>query len=127
MASGSSTRSCGVFQSESSAGRGAGRKGVATYDMNTTPYSRAAADNNMRERVVFASSCPKCGQQRSERGFSRAALLRLLNADHPIEAYCKMCDEFWAISPGERTAIASELHARGTSAPSPGEKPERPA
>jgi len=74
----------------------------------------------MRECIVFSSSCPKCGQPRSERGFSRAALLRLLKADHPIEAYCGMCDEFWVITSGERAAIASELNGRGASACSPG-------
>lgn len=81
----------------------------------------------MHEPIAFASSCPKCGQQRSERGFSRTALLRLLNADHPIEAYCAVCDEFWAVSPGERAALASELNDAGTNASSPREKAERPS
>jgi hypothetical protein len=38
--------------------------------------------------------------------FSRAALGRLLNGGHPIEAYCVTCDEFWAISSRERAALA---------------------
>jgi hypothetical protein len=45
--------------------------------------------------------------QQTQRGFSRAALNRLLSAGHPIEAYCVTCDDFWAINPGERAALAA--------------------
>jgi hypothetical protein len=38
-------------------------------------------------------------------GYARRALLRLLNTDSQVEAYCAECDEFWSISPQERHAI----------------------
>ena len=127
MASGISRRSRGVLQSESSGALRAGRTRAAAHAANTTSHSRPGTDKNMHETIAFASSCPKCRQERSERGFSRAALLRLLNADHPIEAYCGMCDEFWCISPEERAAIASQLNGRGTRAPLPRENAGRHA
>lgn len=67
------------------------------------------ADNLMHESIPFTSTCPKCQAQQAQRGFSLAALGRLLNGGHPIEAYCVTCDEFWAISPRERAALASGL------------------
>ena len=67
------------------------------------------ADNRMHESIPFTSTCPKCQVQQTQRGFSRAALGRLLNNGHPIEAYCVTCDEFWAISPRERAALAAGL------------------
>ena len=63
----------------------------------------------MHESIPFTSTCPKCQVQQSQRGFSRAALGRLLNGGHPIEAYCVTCDEFWAISPRERAVLAVGL------------------
>jgi len=48
----------------------------------------------MHESVPFTSTCPKCQVHQTQRGFSRAALGRLLNNGHPIEAYCMACDEF---------------------------------
>lgn len=68
------------------------------------------ADNYKRLSIPFASTCPKCGVTQPQRGFSSAALQRLLTADHPVEAYCKTCDEFWAISQRERAAIALVLN-----------------
>ena len=59
----------------------------------------------------FDSSCPKCRRQQSQGGVSRARLLRLLASNQPIEAYCTTCDEFWAVSPPERAAIASKLNS----------------
>jgi len=61
----------------------------------------------MHQPVPFTSVCPKCGVPQPQRGFSRAALGRLLNGGYPIEAYCVACDEFWAISPAERVALAA--------------------
>jgi len=72
---------------------------------------RRGADNRMHESIPFTSTCPKCQVQQPQQGFSRADLGRLLNNGHPIEAYCVTCDEFWAISPGERAALVSGLGA----------------
>jgi hypothetical protein len=57
--------------------------------------------------------CPKCRAQQPQRGFSRAALGRLLGGGYPIEAYCVACDDFWSISVGERVAIAVTLASSG--------------
>jgi hypothetical protein len=70
---------------------------------------RRGADNRMHESIPFTSTCPTCQVRQTQRGFSRAALGRLLNGGHPIEAYCVTCDEFWVISPRERAALAAGL------------------
>jgi hypothetical protein len=63
----------------------------------------------MHESIPFTSTCPKCQVQQTQRGFSRAALGRLLHSGHPIEAYCMTCDEFWVISARERAALVAGL------------------
>jgi len=73
----------------------------------------------------FDSSCPKCRREQSQGGISRARLLRLLDSGHPIEAYCTTCDEFWAVSPRERAAIASKLNSRGGADSSTQEQDQR--
>lgn len=55
--------------------------------------------------IPFTSTCPKCRVQRSQYGQS-FALKRLLDRGHPIEAFCEVCDEYWAIHPRERSEIA---------------------
>lgn len=77
---------------------------------HVTGMPRMHRQNAAHRPVPFASTCPKCSLQQPQRGFSPAALLRLLRADHPIEAYCATCDEFWAINPRERAAIAMGLN-----------------
>lgn len=57
----------------------------------------------------FTSVCPKCKDARSQAGFGSRALLRLLRHNHPIEAYCIVCDEFWPISESERDALGRGL------------------
>jgi hypothetical protein len=64
-----------------------------------------AADDTMGVAVLFTSICPQCFQERVQRGYSRGVLGSFLEANHTIEAYCVRCDEFWAISPRERTAL----------------------
>ena len=66
-------------------------------------------DNLMRDLASFVSVCPKCRDARAQRGYGGRALLRLLKGNHPIEAYCVVCDEFWAISEEERAEIARRL------------------
>ena len=73
---------------------------------------RRGADSSVHQSIPFASVCPKCRHQQAQRGFSRAALGRLLNAGHPIEAYCVSCDDFWSISTLERHALAERLARR---------------
>lgn len=71
------------------------------------------AGNLMGESVPFTSMCPKCRSEQPQRGFSRAALGRLLSGGYPIEAYCVGCDDFWSISLSERVAIAVTLASTG--------------
>jgi hypothetical protein len=60
--------------------------------------------------IPFASTCPKCRVQRSQR-ISRMALRRLLERGHMIEAFCEVCDEYWPIYPAERAKIAGDIAA----------------
>jgi len=57
--------------------------------------------------VQFLSICPKCVTMRSQRGYDRNSLLRLLNGGYPVEAYCAACDEYWPVSIKERAALAA--------------------
>jgi len=73
----------------------------------------------MDKSIAFASVCPRCGQSRSQRGYTREALLIIFNSDHPIKASCVACDQSWPISAEERIYIAEMLAGReGVSPPS---------
>jgi hypothetical protein len=61
------------------------------------------------EPIPFTSTCPRCTREQHQRGFARAALRRLLDKGYPIEAYCVMCDQFWAVGPGERATLRGAL------------------
>ena len=61
------------------------------------------------ELLRFESTCPRCRRQQSQHGFSRAALLRLLDDDLEIHAYCASCRDFWPISEEERRQIIGEF------------------
>jgi primosomal protein N' len=63
----------------------------------------------MQDWILFAATCPKCQQQVLQHGYSRVLLCCFLDVDHPIEAYCATCDEFWPISAEERRAILAAL------------------
>ena len=66
------------------------------------------ADSLTHGPIPFTSKCPRCTREQHQRGFPRAALRRLLDKGHPIEAYCVMCDQFWSISARERAALAED-------------------
>jgi hypothetical protein len=38
-----------------------------------------------------------------------AMLRRFLDAGHPIEAYCVVCEDLWSITAAERVAIAKKV------------------
>jgi hypothetical protein len=57
---------------------------------------------------AFASICPKCRVHRSQHR-NRALLRRLLADEHPIEAFCEVCEEYWPICPRERADIARDI------------------
>jgi hypothetical protein len=59
--------------------------------------------------VPFTSLCPKCKHERPQDGYTRRALLELLNSGRAIEARCTTCNEIWSISDQERTGIAKRV------------------
>lgn len=61
------------------------------------------------ELAPFAAVCPKCKDVRLQRGYTPRSLFRLLGCNHPIQAYCVVCDEFWPISAKERRALIERL------------------
>jgi len=82
--------------------------------MASTTYVSGGAqgrgvDGLAHQSLPFISICPKCNHEQPQRGFSRAALGRLLAGGHPIESYCATCDDFWSISTPERHALAGRL------------------
>jgi hypothetical protein len=62
----------------------------------------------VQESMRFTAVCPRCRGRQSQQGFSRAALLRLLDDDREIQAYCATCHDFWPISKQERLMITAE-------------------
>jgi len=69
----------------------------------------------MKNPLVFASACPACGQQRSQHGHTRSALITLIESRRIIDAYCLECDIVWPVSTEERLLIACAI-ATGQSA-----------
>jgi hypothetical protein len=61
------------------------------------------------EPLPFTSTCPRCLEERAQRGYSRAMLRRQLQGQQAIEAYCVACDEFWPLSAGERATLVRHL------------------
>lgn len=59
----------------------------------------------MNEAIVFASICPICKGEQVQQRFNVASLHRLINAGHPIEAYCEACDEYWLIDLQQRVEL----------------------
>jgi len=59
-------------------------------------------------RLPLLSTCPKCKHNQVQ-WYTRGALLRLLNGNHPVEGYCASCDEYWTISAHERSGLAIAL------------------
>jgi hypothetical protein len=74
--------------------------------MNTTQVHQA--HGTIPARVPFLSTCPKCKHNQAQ-WYTRGALLRLLNGNHPVEGYCVTCDEYWGISTHERAELAVAL------------------
>lgn len=63
----------------------------------------------MSQLITFFSVCPTCGHQQVQDGYTRAALVRLLERGRIIEAYCLNCDVLWPVSPQERVALARAM------------------
>jgi len=65
----------------------------------------------MNNPVTFVSTCPACGHQRLQNGYTRRALGKLLETNHTIDAYCVTCDVLWPVSAPERVVIARAIAA----------------
>jgi hypothetical protein len=63
----------------------------------------------MSQSITFFSTCPTCGHPQLQDGFTRAALVRLLERGRIIEAYCLTCDVLWPVAPEERVSLARAL------------------
>lgn len=70
-------------------------------------YCSAALDGVLSS-IAFRSVCPRCRALRVQRG-NRAALQRLIEHNHPIEAYCEVCNGSWPITHRERLGLASDI------------------
>ena len=79
---------------------------------------RSASDRALRngsapmtKPAPFFSTCPACGQQQLQLAYTRRALLRLLESDNVIDAYCLACDVVWTVSAQERNSVATAMAA----------------
>jgi hypothetical protein len=66
-------------------------------------------DDSLREALHFVAVCPGCTRRQTQHGFSRAALLRALDDDLDIHAYCVQCRNFWPISDEERLLLIAAI------------------
>jgi hypothetical protein len=67
--------------------------------------SRAKSDKPFN----FVSTCPLCGQKRVQYAYTWRALVRLLEKDQIIDAYCRRCDVVWPVSAQERDGYRAEV------------------
>jgi hypothetical protein len=87
---------------------------------STATFSLAPQMLSVRARsrsIAFVSTCPACGSQRSQNGYTRRAIARLLETTHTIDAYCVPCDVLWPISAEERRAMARLIASTEDQAP----------
>jgi hypothetical protein len=75
------------------------------------------ADRARSRSITFVSTCPACGLQRSQNGYTRRAITRLLETNHTIDAYCVPCDVLWPISFDERLVMTRLIAAHQDFAP----------
>ena len=73
------------------------------------PGTAALEMDLLFDSVPLMSTCPTCRDLRAQEGFGKRSVLRLLNRNLPIEAYCVVCDDFWEISANERAELAARL------------------
>jgi hypothetical protein len=63
----------------------------------------------LHQSVPFTSLCPKCKREWLQNGYTRRALLELLNTARAIEASCTPCNATWSVSDRERAGIAKRV------------------
>jgi len=66
----------------------------------------------MGQAFAFVATCPTCGHTQLQNGFTRPDLERLISGGYPIEAYCRICDEFWTVGIQKRVEIIEAVCGR---------------
>ena len=66
----------------------------------------------MGQAFAFVATCPTCGHTQLQSGFTRPDLERLISGGYPIEAYCRICDEFWTVGVQKRVEIIEAVCGR---------------
>jgi hypothetical protein len=61
-----------------------------------------------RAKITLVSTCPNCGCQRPQHGYTRSVLFNLVNTRRTIDAYCNDCNVCWPISESERRTISPQ-------------------
>jgi hypothetical protein len=59
-------------------------------------------------KTAFVSTCPNCGRERLQSGYTRRILFDLLRTRRKIDAYCIDCNVCWSISENERRTISPQ-------------------
>jgi len=82
-----------------------------TSPLSSGTQARTAANPLVwgRAKITFVSTCPKCGHERPQHGYTRRVLFSLLNKRRKIDAYCIDCNVCWPISESERRAQLNGL------------------
>lgn len=76
--------------------------------MDTTPTPSLESQAKSDAPINFVSSCPVCGQKRVQYAYTRGALVRLLENNQIIDAYCRRCDVVWPVSTQERDGYRAQ-------------------
>ena len=61
-----------------------------------------------RAKIPLVSTCPNCGRERPQHGYTRRVLFNLVNTRRTIDAYCNDCNVCWPISESERRTISPQ-------------------
>ena len=75
--------------------------------------SGTTSERRRSRRTYFVSTCPVCGQQRVQYAYTQRALVRLLQKDQIVDAYCGTCDVVWPASAQERAAYWAHRNSDG--------------
>jgi len=77
--------------------------------MGGTATPSFASQAKSDKPINFVSTCPVCGRKRVQYAYTRGALVRLLEKDETIDAYCRRCDVVWPVSAAERDGCRAEV------------------
>lgn len=110
-AGGQQIRSASVQQMSAivSALDGAKMTAKITRLAGSSPAPSPLGDSPFSASAHFVSMCPTCKDSRLQLGYSSGGLLRRLNGNRLIEAYCVICNQFWPITAEERVLLAGQF------------------